>query len=517
MPSTSENNKRIAKNTLMLYIRMFVIMGVTLYTSRVVLRLLGITDYGIYNVVGGFVVMFAVISNSLSAAISRFITFELGRGAGDRLRKVFFTTVIIQLAMAGIIVILAETVGLWFLCTHMNIPPDRMTAAHWVYQFSILAFAVKLAGIPYDACIKAHEHMSAFAGISIFEATGNLTVALLIAVTPGDRLVWYAALMCAIAIAVRLLNGWYCGRHFDECHGKWSYDRRLVKQIFGFSGWNFIGASSGVLRDQGVNVLLNLFCGPAMNAARGIGMQVSAAVTSFSTSFVTAINPQITKSYAAGDRPYTMTLVFQGARFSFYLLLLIALPILAETSEILRIWLGHAPEHSIAFVRLGVLYVMSEAISTTMVTLMLATGRIRNYQLLVGGCQMLNFPVSYLLLKTGCPPESTMAAAIGISFGCLFLRLYMLRNMTGLPVGRFLHRVLANILAVGLLSTIAPYCIMAVMPAGTMRLLLSCAACLFSTSAMILYVGCSRKERAFVFNKISVAGRKILKRNTTHP
>lgn len=512
MSATSENNKRIARNTLMLYIRMFVIMGVSLYTSRVVLRTLGVTDYGIYNVVGGFVVMFALVSNSLSAAISRFITFELGRGASGRLRKVFVTTVFIQLALAGIIALLAETVGLWFLGTHMNIPPERMTAAHWVYQLSILAFAVRLSGIPYDACIKAHEHMSAFAYISVFEAVGNLAVAFLIAVAPADKLIVYSVLMCAVAIMVRVLNVWYCRRHFDECRGKWSCDKGLVKQIFGFAGWNFIGASSGVLRDQGVNVLLNLFCGPTMNAARGIGMQVSAAVTSFSTSFVAAVNPQITKSYAAGNSPYTMTLVFQGARFSFYLLLLVALPILAETPEILRIWLGRAPEHSVAFVRLGILYVMSEAISTTMITLMLATGRIRNYQLLVGGCQMLNFPVSYLLLKTGCPPESTMGAAIAIAFGCLFLRLYMLRKMTGLRAMHFLRSVFANIMTVGLLSAVAPYCITLWLPPGIPRLLLSCAVCVLFTAGMILYVGCSCRERAFAFNKIETAGRRLLKR-----
>lgn len=510
MPSTSENNKRIAKNTLMLYIRMFVIMGVTLYTSRVVLRALGVTDYGIYNVVGGFAMMFIAISDSLSRATSRFITFELGRGKSERLHKVFVTTVIIQLIIAGIIILLTETVGLWFLCTQMNIPPDRMTAAHWVFQFSVLNVIIRLVGVPYIACVIAHERMSAFAYFSIIEAIGKLLIAFLITISPIDKLILYSALMCAFVLMVRALYGWYSMRNFEECHGKWTIERGLMKQVLGFSGWNFVGTSSGMLRDHGINVLLNMFYGPAMNAARGISVQVCSAVTSFSTSFVSAVNPQITKSYAANDRQYTMTLVFQGARLSSYLLFFVTIPILIETPEILRIWLGRTPDYSVLFVRLGAIFVMIESISTTMITLILATGRIRNYQLLLGSLQILCLPVAYLLLKVGCPPESTFEITIAFALACLFMRIYLLRGMTGLSVRRFMHSVLGNVCVVGLLSTIVPYILTLLLPAGILRLALSCTTCLIFTSVITLYVGCSQKERAFVFDKIRAASHKIL-------
>lgn len=510
MSPTSENNKRIARNTLMLYARMFVIMGVTLYTSRVVLRALGVTDYGIYNVVGGFIVMFAIISNSLSAAIGRFITFELGRGDAERLRRIFATAVLIQLAIGCIVVILAESVGLWFLNSRMNIPPERMTAAHWVYQLSVLTFTVKLISVPYDACIRAHERMAAFAYISIFEAAGNLTVALTITLLPVDRLAGYAVLVGAVALMVRGIYGWYCKAHFEECRFRLTFDKALTKEIFGFAGWNFIGASSGVLRDQGVNVLLNIFCGPAMNAARGIAMQVNTAVTSFSTNFVAAVNPQITKSYAAGNREYTMRLVFQGARLSFYLLLLVSLPVLVEAPALLQLWLGEVPEHTVAFVRLAIVYAMSEAISTTMITLMLATGRIRNYQLIVGGCQMLNFPVAYLLLKAGLPAETTMAGAIVIAFGCLFLRLYMLRGMTGLSVRRFLREVAGNIFAVCFVAGLAATAISHALPECALRTVISCAACLAVTGAVVFAIGCSPTEKRLVTEKLSGLKEKML-------
>ena len=319
----SANSKRIAKNTLMLYIRMFFTMIVNLYTSRVILNALGVEDYGIYNAVGGFVAMFAVISNSLSAAISRFITFELGKGDKARINKIFSTSVLIQLLIALCIVLLAVTLGTWFLNTKMVIPDDRMHAANWVFYLSILTFVVNLISVPYNACIIAHEQMKAFAYIGILEAVGRLGIAFAIMVSPIDKLVFYALLMGLLAGGIRLLYGWYCKRHFEECHFGWVYDKELVKEIFGFAGWNFIGSASGVLKDQGVNVLLNIFSGPSVNAARAVATQVSSAVSQFSTNFMTALNPQITKSYATNEREYTFSLICKGARLSFFLLLLI--------------------------------------------------------------------------------------------------------------------------------------------------------------------------------------------------
>lgn len=504
MSDVSANNKRIAKNTIILYFRMLFLMVVSLYTSRIILQALGVEDYGIYNAVGGFIAMFSVISSSLSAAISRFITFELGKGDKGRLQKIFSASLVIQIAISGCVVILAETIGVWFLNSQMNIPPDRMMAANWVFQFSIVTFVINLISVPYNACIIAHEKMSVFAYISLFEALGKLTVTFLVLNAGIDKLIYYAALMCFVAISVRWIYSWYCKRNFEECHFKCSLDFPLLKELFGFAGWNFIGASSGVLRDQGVNVLLNIFCGPAVNAARGIAMQVSGAVSQFSSSFVVAINPQITKSFAANQMKDTFSLVFRGARFSVFLLLLLSLPVLFEADYILSLWLGLVPDYAVSFVRLILIYVMLECISYTMVTLMLATGNIRNYQLLVGGCQMLNFPLAYVFLKLGYSPVVTIYISILVALGCLCLRLYMLRRMVKLPVVIFLKEVVFRLIVVVLISLIVPSVVMVSMSDGFMRCTILAASSVITTSIAVLYAGCTSSERLMIMSKLKV-------------
>lgn len=503
LDTNTSNNKRIAKNTLMLYARMFLTMPITLYSSRVVLNALGVDDFGLYSVVGGFVAMFAIISNSLTASISRFITYELGVGGNkDQLRKVFSTTVIIQLLISCIVIFLSETLGVWFLNVCMNIPSERLFATNWVFQFSLLSFITNLMSIPYNASIVAHEKMGAFAYISIVQAIGTLFVAFLIDYAPFDRLIFYAMLMLVLSVSIRCLYLWYCKKHFSECHFIWLWDVFLIKRIFSFAGWNFIGVSSGILRDHGVNILLNVFCGPVVNAARGVAMQVSGAVTSFANNFMMALNPQITKSYAVGNLECTMDLVLQGARYSFYLLLLLSLPVLMETHTILKLWLKIVPDYTVSFVRLILLYAIFESISNTMITLMLATGKIRNYQLLVGGLQLMNFPISYLLLKIGYAPETTVLVAIGIAFCCMFLRAYMLRIMIGFDIRRFLHVVVLNVLLVSCLSLIIPYCTTFLFEEGIIRLVISVPICMISTTCVIFFIGCSEQERSFALKKI---------------
>lgn len=493
----------------MLYIRMILIMLVTLYTSRVVLNELGVNDFGIYSAVAGFISMFAILSNSLTAAISRFITFEMGKGDTEKIRKIFSTSLIIQMIISGIVVLCAETVGLWFLNTQMNIPENRMIAANWVFQFSILTFVINLVSVPYNASIVAHERMKAFAYVGVFQALGTLLVAFLIRVNPIDRLVFYALLMALVAVSVRFLYGWYCKRNFEECHFSWIWEKTLIKQIFGFAGWNFFGASSVILRDQGVNVLLNIFCGPAVNAARGIAMQVSAAVTSFTSNFMVALNPQITKSYASNNREYMLSLVFQGARLSFYLILFLSLPILVETGVILKLWLHIVPDYTIIFVRLILCYIMIESLSYTMITVMLATGNIRNYQLLVGGCQMLNFPIAFLVLKIGYSPEYTIIIAILLALCCLGLRLYMLRKMVDLPVLYFLRKVLLNVLLVSVVALILPCGITYLLHESLFRFSLNVGVSFLSTGLTIYFIGCSYYERCLIHRKIVEVKNKL--------
>lgn len=511
MTTISQNNKRIAKNTIMLYIRMLLIMVITLYTSRIVLQVLGVTDFGIYNVVGGVVAMFSVLSGSLSAAISRFITFELGRGDKEKLKKVFSTAVNIQLGLSIAIFILAEIGGVWFLNEKMNIPQDRIMAAHCVLQFSIFTFMINLISVPYYAAIIAHERMSAFAYISIIEATLKLGVVYLLVYSAFDKLMSYAVLLFITALIVRFVYGFYCKRHFEECTYHFVVDRPLVKEMTGFAGWNFIGVSSSVLRDQGVNIVINLFCGPTVNSARGIAFQINSAICSFIYNFTTAINPQITKSYATGNYKYMMSLVQQGSRFSFYLLLLLSLPVLFETKIILSLWLNIVPEYTVAFTRLVLVFALIESFSATLITAMLATGNIKNYQLVVGGIQLLNLPLSYLALKLGFAPQSTLIIAIGLSLCCLFSRLYMLHGMIKLSVRKYMKVVLLNAFVVSLLSCFFPMIIYVRFEESLSRFFLLTFICLCNTLLVEYFVGCTSSERAMIGNKLSQLKSKLTK------
>ena len=511
MTSTSANNKRIAKNTLLLYFRMLFMMAVSLYTSRVVLNALGVEDFGIYNVVGGVVAMFSILSGSLSAAITRFITYELGTGNKENLKKIFSSAVTIQIGLTVLIILIAEVIGVWFLNVKMNVPDTRMVAANWVFQFSILTFAVNLISVPYNASIIAHERMSAFAYISILEALGKLAVAFLIVISPMDKLIFYTILMCAVALIVRFAYGAYCKKHFEECTYHFILDKGLLKRMFGFAGWNFIGAASAVLRDQGGNVVINLFCGPIVNAARGIAFQVNNAIQGFVTNFMTALNPQITKSYASGDRDYMMTLLFQGARLSFYMLLFLSLPVLVNTHYILVLWLKIVPEHTVLFIQLALIFAMSESISNPLVTAMLATGNIRNYQIVVGGLQMMNLPVSYALLRLGYIPETVVIVAICISQCCLAARLYMLRGMIGLSVKKYLRKVYLNVLVVAGISAIIPAFLSSLLCETFTNFILVCIVSVLCSSIVIFYVGCNSKERDFMLFKVNELRNKFRK------
>lgn len=505
MSSACEKNRtsRIAKNTLFLYLRMFFTMLIGLYTSRVVLENLGVENFGIYNVVGGVVALFATITGSLTAAIQRFLTFELGVNDLVRLRKVFSSSVFIQIALAIVVAFIAELLGLYFLNVKMNIPLDRLAAAKWVLHFSVVTFSINLVSVPYNAAIIAHERMTAFAYIGVFEALMKLGIAFAISVSPIDYLVFYAALMCLLAVFARFVYGIYCKHSFDECSIQFnSFDGKILKEIFGFAGWNFIGAASAILRDQGGNILLNLFFGPIVNAARGVATQVNNAVTQFVTGFTTALNPQITKSFANGDRDFMMKLIFWGSRLSFYMLMLVSLPILLSTNFLLTIWLKNVPDQTVLFVQLIILFSLSESISCSLITAMLATGKIRNYQLIVGGLQMLNFPVSYLLLKLDYPAISVLIVAIFISQCCFFSRVVMLKKMIFLPVKKFLWNVYFNVICVAVVAFVIPYCLRIVMNDGMFDfVIISCCSILWSIFC-VLFLGCSKTERIIILTKI---------------
>lgn len=512
MDSThAANTKRIAKNTLFLYGRMLFGMLVSLYTSRLVLNALGVDDFGIYGVVGGLVAMFSLISGSLQASISRFITFELGTNNMERLKRTFSTAFVIQAILAGIIFVLGETLGLWFLNTKMVIPPDRLFAANVVFQASIFSFMLGLLLMPYYACITAHEKMDAYAYMGLLDIFLKLGIVLFIAFSPlpFDRMIAYSLLLFASGIIMQAIAVTYCRKRFEESKVRWHLDKEYLKSMSGFAGWNFIGASSAVLRDSGVNVLLNLFFGPVVNAARSISGSVSAAVGSFTGNFMTAVNPQITKSLAAEDHSYLMSLIYKSSKFGLFVMFLLALPILFRTQYILEIWLKIVPEHAVNFVRLVLIFSILEVISSPLVTAQLATGKIRNYQIVVGGLQMLNFPLSYLALYLGAAPESVLVVAIVLSVCCLIARLFFLRGMIGLSVRKFLSQVIVRDIAVVALSVVPVIFLNYLLPDNLLGLIGFCLPCMIITAFIIYFAGCNGMERSFLMDNFLKFKKKI--------
>lgn len=498
----SKENKRIAKNTLILYVRMLFLMIVALYTSRVVLNALGVEDFGIYNVVGSIVSIFTIISGSLTSAVTRFLTFELGRGDKETLNKVFCTSLIIQFALAVIIIVAIESAGWWFIHNKMQIPAARIEAATWVMHLSVLTFCINLISVPYNALIIAHERMSAFAYISIVEAVLKLSIAFLITISLLDKLIFYAILMAFVSVILRLIYGIYSRRNFEEAHFHFIFEKKLLKDMFGFAGWNFIGASSVVIRDQGGNIILNMFCGPVVNAARGVALQVNAATQQFVTNFQTAFNPQITKSFAAGDREYMHSLIMRGARFSFYLLLFLSLPLLLETQYILRIWLKVVPEHATNFTRLMLLFTMSESLAQPVVTGMLASGTIKTFQIIAGSIQLMNLPLAYVALLFGAYPESVFIVSLIISQITLFAKLILVKPLIGLNVREYFTKVYFNVLVVMAIALVVPMFLYFLMDEGLLRFITCTLLSVLSVLMAVYLVGCSSHEREMVSAKL---------------
>lgn len=506
---TTANNRRIAKNTLLLYFRMIFMMLVSLYTSRVVLDTLGVEDYGIYNVVGGVVAMFGFINGAMSTSTQRYLTFELGRGDAACLRRVFCTSLFIHALISLLVVILAETAGLWFFYHKMVIPAARMGAAMWVYQFSILATVVMIMSVPYNASIIAHERMSAFAYISVLEVVLKLLVVYLLQIGSWDKLALYAVLIFVVQLGIRALYGMYCSRHFDETRFRRLWDKTLFREMLGFAGWNLWGNCAGVAFTQGVNLLLNMFFGPVVNAARGISVQVQAAISQFSINFQTAMNPQITKSYAVHDYDYMHSLIFRSSKFTFYLLLLLSLPVMLETDSILRLWLGTVPEHTVTFIRLMLCVTIIDSVANPLMISASATGRVRLYQGVVGGILLCILPLSYLVLKLGGHPASVFVVHLCVCIVAFIVRLYIIRPMIRLSLRNYCRRVVVPCLSVALLAVILPLVLKILLPEGIPAFLAICLICLLCVSLAAYWLGLSISERTFIRNKVKVALSKI--------
>ena len=399
MSIQSQNNKRLAKNTLILYARMLFTVGISFYSTRLILANLGVSDYGVYNVIGGFVSMFYMVTATMTQAVSRFLTFELGRNDPKKLQQTFSTSLNILLLLALLVVLLSETIGLWFVNTKLNIEPDRMTVANWIYQFSLLSFVLEMISVPYSASVISHEKMGAFAFVTIAKVFLTFGIALSLAASPIDKLVFYGILVLAVSVSIQLMYWIYCKKNFPECQYSTHIDKVLFKDMFGFAGWNFLTTCTSMLSSQGVGIMLNMHFGTAINAARGIASQINGTVGAFSRNFTTALNPQITKSYATGDIAYTTKLVCRGAKFSYLLFLFIALPCMFEVDFFLSKWLTEVPTYAGIFVQLTFLNTLVETLLNSNETLNRASGKIRKFQIIISVAQLLILIVSYIVLE----------------------------------------------------------------------------------------------------------------------
>ncbi len=476
-------------------------MGVSLYTSRVVLNTLGVEDFGIYNVVGGFVTMFGFLNSAMASATQRFLAFEIGRNDIRQLRNVFSMSVNIHFIIAFAIFIFAEIIGLWFVNTQLTIPYERMQAARWVYQFSIMALMVNMVSVPYNAIIIAHERMNVFAFVSIFEVSLKLLIVFMLQWFGFDKLKLYAVLMFAVALTIRIIYGMYCNFKFKESKFRYFWDKTLFKTLMSYAGWNLWGNAAGVIMGQGINILLNIFFGLVVNAARGIAFQVKAAINQFVSNFQMALNPQIIKSYAANDLKYMHQLIFQGAKYSFFLLFTLSLPVLLETQFILKLWLKIVPEYTVIFTRLVIINILVDCISGPLMTAAQASGNIKLYQSIVGGLLILNLPISYLFLKLGFTPEVTLYIAIVISIIALIARLRIISPLVNLDILSYLKAVLFRIIPVSVLGIVLPTIVYLSMQESIFRFLCIGMLTLISLAITIYYVGLNQTEQKFMVFK----------------
>lgn len=510
---TSSNNKRIAKNTLLLYARMLLLLLINLYTSRVLLRMLGVEDFGINNVVGGVITMLGFLTGSLGGASSRFITFDLGKSDMDILKKTFGNILCIHFLLAGIIFVIGETVGLWFMMTQLQIPAERETAAFWVYQFSIISSMLSVVSVPYNATIIAHEQMSAFAYISLLDAALKLLIVFLLMVVPFDKLVTYAFLIFCIQLLDRLIYGIYSTRHFEEARTNPRIDKKQFKEIFYFAGWTMNGHLAVVGYTQGLNILLNIFFSPVANAARGIAVQVQAVCQQFCNNFQMAVNPQITKCYAQGEFEGMHKLIKRSSKFSFYILFLIILPLSLEAKIVLQLWLGIVPEHTVNFLRLilcvGLLYTLSNPILVSVH----ATGKLKRFQLIEGSMLLSIVPIAYILLKFfRIQPETVFVVHIMVEFCTQIARLKIVLPMIGMNLYSYVVDVIKPIFSVAMLSIPIPLFLYLYMDENYISFFIICIICVLTTTVTVYAIGITNNERSFI-NKKSFYALNKLKRN----
>ena len=498
MAGTLSNNKRIAKNTLFLYIRMLFLTVIGLFTSRIILNVLGIEDYGVYNAVAGFVSMFTFLTASLSNAISRYLNVTIGNSNDELLKDIFPTSMNIQIIMSIIMAIIIDLVGVWFLNSHMNIPEERIEIANAIFHISIISFVISLISVPYNAAVIAHEHMNFFAYMGIFDGILKLVSAFLLYIAPIDRLLTYSFLLCLIPMLDLFIYIVYCRRHFAECHYRLIFKSNLFREMFSFAGWNFLGSSSAILNNYGVNLIINIFFGVTVNAARGVANQVDGVIRQFITSFTIAINPQIMKSFASGNNDYMNRLIRSGAKYSTFLVLLFAIPFWYEADAILYIWLGNYPEYAPIFVRLTLLGIIIDLSGNSLANAVWATGKVKKYYLVIGPIGLFAIPLTYLFFKIGCPPYMAYVSYI-ITYSIIQIsRIFIAKGYIALEIKQYLNEVYFRPIIVSILPLIANTILFMTLNPGLQRFIFSIISSFFWLIISIWLFGLSNAERSTI-------------------
>lgn len=481
-------------------------MLVSLYTSRVVLNTLGIEDYGIYNVVGGFVSMFAFFNGAMSSATQRFLSYEIGKGNFVQLKKTFNATQIIHIGIAVLIFILAETVGLWFVKNYLVIPTERMEAALWVYHFSVLSFMVTIIQVPYNATIIAHERMSVYAYVSILEVSFKLLIVFMLTWVSYDKLKLFGILNFIVVFVIALIYRIYTRRNFEESKFEIVRDKKLYKTMINYSSWNLFGSIASVAKGQGVNVFINMFFGSTVNAARGIAIQVQSAVQGFVSNFQMAVKPQIIKSYAEGDKEYMHSLIIRSSKFSFYLLFILSLPIMLEIDQILKLWLKTVPEYTNIFTILILIVILIDSMSDSLMTGVQASGKIKLYQAVLGSLQIAILPISFIFLNSGFSPEITLYVNIVISLIALIFRLLFINKLINFPIRFFLKNVVINNILIVLFSLTIPCLIKMKMDANTLRIFIITIVSIIWSLSIVYLIGFNKSEKKniikFIISKV---------------
>lgn len=499
MSANQTKNKQIAKNTLYLYLRMIITTIVSLYTVRVVLDVLGAEDYGIYNVIGGIVVLFSFLNHAMNGATQRFLSYEIGRNDSEMFQRTFSMSIICHVIMAAVIFIVLETIGLWFLCTQMNIPDGRMYAAHGVYQFTVFTFILNILRVPYNASIISFERMSFYAYLSIVEVLLNLAIVFILLLNIGlDKLILFAGLKCLISVLCLLVSYIYCIKKFADCRYIAFWDSSLFKKLFSFSGWSMLGAGSTLVSQSGSNILINIFCGVSVNAAYGIANQVSSVIYSFVSNFQLAFQPQIVKLYAAGEKENQIALVNRASIISYFLLLIIFIPFTLKADYVLGLWLKDVPDYTVQFCQWMLVYSLIDAIQAPLWMSITATGKIKVYSLWSSSLVILNLPIAWFLLLLGYSPVLVFVARVIINLIAAIIRVLYIKTFLGFPMKSYLMMITIRAIPVTLVALGFSYYLNTLFSESFFSFIIEVLCIVILICVIVFVLGFSANEREFV-------------------